>query len=102
MKNKTPSATETEQLTVITVKGKRLKRIEPPREMPTDLVPGEFLMIPNPQGRSQWYVYCDKQRFWSGGQWHLTGTIVPFDPTTMTEKQIYQLRRKLLKLCGWI
>lgn len=102
MKKKASVLAQTSQLTVTTARGRRIKQIAPPLEMPTDLVPGEFLMIPDVQGKSQWYVYCDKQRFWSNGHWHLTGTIVPFDPTTMTEKEIYQLRRSLLKLNGWI
>lgn len=90
-------------LSVLGPKGKKSRKFVPPTELPSDLVPGEFLMIPDATtGKHQWYVFCDKQRFWDSGRWHLTGTIVSFDPSKLTEPEVYELRRSLLKQCGWI
>ncbi len=89
-------------LTIADADGNRLHTIAYPTELPSDTVPGEFLQLPESNGVRQWYVFCDKQRFWSGTGWRLTGTIVPFDPSTMTEPEMYELRRKLLTQMGWI
>lgn len=101
MKKKTGIPIETHHLTVISPKGKRVKRIVPPTELPSDLVPGEFVMIPDMQGQSVWYVYCDKHRWWSNGRWNLGGSICPITPG-MSDVEQYELRRALLKFCGWI
>jgi len=94
--------TEPYQLTVLTAEGTHSMQVAPPTEMPSDLVPGEFVMIPDAQGKPVWYVFCDKQRWWGNGRWNLSGSISMFDPGSMTEAEMYDLRRSLLKLCGWI
>lgn len=100
MQAETP--TQTYQLTVLTPKGEKSHQLLPPTELPSDLVPGEFVMIPDQQGKHQWYVFCDKQRWWGNGRWNLGGSISAFDNTTMSEAEMYGLRRSLLKQCGWI
>jgi hypothetical protein len=47
-------------------------------------------------------VFCDKQRWWGNGQWNVIGSVSQFDPTSMTEAEMFELRRSLLKRCGWI
>jgi hypothetical protein len=107
-KSQTPVQAETQtqmqtyQLTVLTAKGKKSRQVLPPTQLPSDLVPGEFVMIPDQQGKNQWYVFCDKQRWWGNGQWNVTGSVSPFDNSTMPEAQMYKLRRTLLKRFGWI
>lgn len=95
--------TEPCELTVLPAKKKgKPTKIAPPVELPSDLTPGEFLFLPDSQGKPQWYVFCDKQRWWGNDKWNLTGTIHAFDPGKLTEKEVYKLRRSLLKQCGWI
>lgn len=98
--NRTP--TEMYQLTVVSATGVKTAQIAPPTELPSDLVPGEFVMIPELNGAQSWYVFCDKQRWWGNGRWNLGGSIHPFDNTTMPEDEMYELRRSLLKQFGWI
>jgi|GEM_PF-6935518 len=76
--------------------------LPPQAVLPPDLAPGEILMIPDTQGKDHWFIYCDKQRWWGNGKWHMTGTLVEFDPTKMTEDEIYAYRHALLQQCGWI
>ncbi len=92
----------TYHLTLINADGTKSDTLAPPTELPTDLVPGEFVAIPDQNGVPQWHVFCDKQRWWGNGRWNLGGTVSHFDPGSMTEAQMYELRRKLLKVCGWI
>ncbi|MDX6766420.1 MAG: hypothetical protein SFU85_06480 [Candidatus Methylacidiphilales bacterium] len=70
--------------------------------VPEDAVPGEVLMIPDTQGRTHWFVLADKQRWWAGGKWNITGTLAEFDPSMMNESEIYNYRLSVLQSCGWI
>jgi hypothetical protein len=88
-------------LTVVSAKRRKTSKVIPPTEMPSDLVPGEFVMIPDPKGKQEWYVFCDKQRWWGNGRWNVTGTISSI-PTGMPEADMYELRRSLLERFGWI
>lgn len=89
-------------LTVLAPTGEKLGMMAPPSELPSDLIPGEFLMLPDSDGRQQWYIYADKQRFWNGTKFVLTGTIIPFDPFALSEPEAYALRRRYLGQMGWI
>ncbi len=71
-------------------------------DIPSDVVPGEFLMYPDTQNVLRWYIVCDKARSWDGKRWKVSGTLSLFDPGTMTESQLYDHRRKMLKWGGWI
>ncbi len=71
-------------------------------DLPTDVVPGEFILVPDGEGGLLWYVICDKSRFWDQGRWKIGFTFSRFDPSQMTERQIYENRRKMLQWGGWI
>ncbi|MEY3898736.1 MAG: hypothetical protein RLZZ214_4258 [Verrucomicrobiota bacterium] len=94
--------TTTYHLTILNADGTQSGQFAPPTEMPSDLVPGEFVSIPDGNGLPQWYVFCDKQRWWGNGRWNVGGSISQFDPGSMTDLEMYELRRTLLKGCGWI
>lgn len=94
--------TVTYELTVIHTDGSKSANVVPPTAMPSDILPGEFVMIPDQQGNSVWYVFCDKQRWWGNGRWNVGGSISQFDPGSMKEEEMYELRRSLLQQLGWI
>lgn len=58
-------------------------------------------MIPDAQNIPRWYVLCDKQRWWANGRWNVGGTLSQFDPSSLTEAEMYKLRRSLLQHFGW-
>lgn len=97
----TPS--ETEELKVVNLEGQPTgQQLQLAAPLPSDITPGEIIMNPDSQGNHRWFFFTDKQRIWTGGRWKLTGSIYEFDPSKITEKEIYALRKKLLKINGWI
>jgi hypothetical protein len=69
--------------------------------LPDDVAPGEFVNFSH-GGVSTWFVFSNKQRFWNGSSWQLSGSIQAFDPNQMTEQEIYELRRRILFKEGYI
>lgn len=68
--------------------------------LPSDLTPGEFVFLDS--GSVKWCVVADKQRFWNGTSYQMSYTVMPFDPGSMTEAEMYELRRKTLRTFGWL
>ena len=78
------------------------RNIEAFPEIPSDVVPGEFVLINEGPGGWRWYIVCDKTRSWDGVRWKVGGTLSQFDPGNMTEREIYEHRCKMLEWGGWI
>lgn len=95
MKPKAPT------LRILSISKGQAPVLPPQATLPSDLTPGEILMIPDTQGRDHWFIYCDKQRSWANGRWNIAGTLAEFDPNQMTEEDIYAYRLSLLQSCGW-
>jgi len=68
--------------------------------LPSDITPGEFVFLDS--GSVQWCVVADKQRFWNGTGYQMSYSVMPFDPGSMTEAELYELRRKTLQTFGWL
>jgi hypothetical protein len=78
------------QFALLNAKGRLTKKtVALPAELPVDAIPGEIIMIPGPKGNPEWYILCDKQRFWDGTRWVLSGSLAIFDPSKLSEPEIY-------------
>jgi hypothetical protein len=73
-------------------------RIDPPGPLPTYIRNGDIYIIPTGPGMGT-YIFWDKQVFWTGSAYAITGSISKFDPS-IGEKKIYAFRRKMLKVGG--
>ena len=82
--------------------GAALDRAELIPHLPSDMVPGEIVDVVNAQGGSDRYVVADKGRFWNGTRWIVGYSLAYFDHTKMTERQVYEHRRKMLQWSGMI
>lgn len=87
-------------LNVRAADGQSLGTVLPPKATPSDLEPGELLIMPWEQQPSRTFIYSDKMRFWTGTTWEMSGTFTLL-PIGATEAEIAELRRKILKREGW-
>lgn len=100
--NQATIAKDPNRLTVVNAEGVKIGQISPPTELPSDILPGEAVTFVGPNGKHLHYLVCDKERWWSDGRWNIGGSVIEYDPATLPEDKLYELRRSLLKHFGWI
>ena len=83
-------------------KGGARTALATPGALPTDLVPGELLGYPRPNGGIDWYLLIDKLRWWNGSSWQSSATIQRAKASELTDDELPKFRRKWLKKTGWL